>query len=79
MTAAAAQLADTARHTGTALNASDSPRTLREALPVFLRHGSPRILIVALAVALVVRLRISDWSSLDLPADRRAVGGADQR
>jgi len=59
---AAAQLADTARHTGTALNATDSPRTLREAFPVFLRHGSPRILIVALAVALVVRLRIGDWS-----------------
>src|SRR6185369_16671899 len=65
-TAAAAQLADTSRHTGTALNATDSPRTLREAFPVFLRHGSPRILIVALAVALVVRLRIGDWSWWDL-------------
>ena len=66
MTAPAAQLADTARHTGTALNATDSPRTLREALPVFLRHGSPRILLVALSVALVVRLRLGDWSWSDL-------------
>jgi hypothetical protein len=57
---------DTGRDTGSALNATDSPRTIREALPVFLRHGSPRILLAALAVALAVRLRVGDWSWWDL-------------
>src|SRR5262245_62387277 len=55
-----------ARETGVALNACDSPRTLGEALPVFLRHASPRILIAALAVALALRLYIGDWSWRDL-------------
>jgi hypothetical protein len=59
---------DTGGHTGTALNATDSPRTIGEALPVFLRHGSPRILLAALAVALVVRLRMGSWSWWDLLA-----------
>jgi hypothetical protein len=48
------------------LTAADSPRTLGEALPVFVRHGSPRILLIALAVALAVRLRLGDWSAWDL-------------
>jgi hypothetical protein len=54
------------RDTGSALNATDSPRTIAEALPVFLRHGSPRILIAALAGALAVRLGIGAWSWWDL-------------
>ena len=45
-----------------ALAASGAPRTLREALPVFLRHGSPRILIAALALALAARLQLAAWS-----------------
>jgi hypothetical protein len=49
-----------------ALTATDSPRTLAEALPVFLRHGSPRILIAALAVALAIRLRLGAWSWIDI-------------
>jgi hypothetical protein len=44
---------------------SRAPRTLREALPVFLRHGSPRILIAALALALGARLALGDWSAWD--------------
>jgi len=48
------------------LTATDSPRTIGEALPVFLRHGSPRILLAALAVAVAIRLRLGDWSWWDL-------------
>jgi len=49
-----------------ALTATDSPPTLGEALPEFLRHGSPRILVAALAVALAIRLHIGAWSWIDL-------------
>lgn len=48
------------------LAASDSPRTVAEALPVFLRHGSPRIVLAALATAVVVRLALGGWSAWDL-------------
>ena len=51
-----------------ALAGSSAPRTLREALPVFLRHGSPRILIAALALALAARLWLAAWSLGDLVA-----------
>ncbi len=57
---------DTTRDLGGALTAADSPRALGEALRVFLRHASPRILAVVLAVALAVRLRIGSWSWWDL-------------
>jgi hypothetical protein len=43
-----------------------SPRTPREALPVFLRHPSPQILIGALALALGLRIAAGGWSRLDL-------------
>ncbi|MDX2166869.1 MAG: sterol desaturase family protein, partial [Deltaproteobacteria bacterium] len=51
-----------------ALADADSPRTIGEALPVFLRHGSPRILLAALAVALPLRLAVGQWSFGDLLA-----------
>lgn len=41
---------------------SGSPQTLAEALPVFLRHGSPRIVVGAAAIALVARLSLGNWS-----------------
>jgi hypothetical protein len=65
MNRAAAPIEATGDPTG-ALAASDSPRTLGEALPVFLRHGSPRILIVALACAIAIRLWLADFSWWDL-------------
>ncbi len=43
-----------------------SPRTWREALPIFLRHGSPRLLLGALAVALAVRAALGPASLWDL-------------
>jgi len=58
--------ADGVRELGTTLNAADSPRTLREALPVFLAHTSPRVLIVAVAASLAVRLWLGAWSGWDL-------------
>ena len=45
---------------------SDSPSTLREAIPVFLRHGSPRILIACVALALAVRCAVGDGSPWDV-------------
>jgi len=52
---------------------ADSPRTLAEALPVFLHHGSPRVLIAALTVAAAARLAVGGsslggWSGGDLVA-----------
>ena len=44
----------------------DSPRTLREAIPVFLHHGSPRLLIACAALALAARFAVGDWSAWDL-------------
>jgi hypothetical protein len=44
----------------------DSPRTLRAALPIFLGHASPRILLAALGTALVARIAVGGWSWRDL-------------
>jgi hypothetical protein len=46
--------------------AASGPATLREALPVFVRHGSPRVLLVALGAALGLRVALGDWSAWDL-------------
>ncbi len=54
------------RELGAALNATDSPRTIREAFPVFLAHTSPRILIAAVAAATAVRVWLGTWSWWDL-------------
>ncbi len=45
---------------------SDVPRTLREAIPAFLRHGSPRVLIACVAIALTIRISVGAWSAWDL-------------
>lgn len=44
----------------------ESPRSPREALPVFLAHGSPRVLLAAFALALVARIAVGAWSVWDL-------------
>jgi hypothetical protein len=56
---------EASRDSARALTAADSPRTIGEALPVFVGHGSPRILLVALAVALAIRLHLGQWSGWD--------------
>lgn len=43
-----------------------SPRTVAEAWPIFIRHGSPRILIAVLALTLAARLWVDQWSLWDL-------------
>ena len=43
-----------------------SPRTIREALPVFVTHASPRILLGCLAVAIAARVAVGGLSLLDL-------------
>ena len=50
---------------GMTLAAASSPATIREALPIFLRHGSPFILVVAVLIASIVRWRLGGWSLLD--------------
>jgi Fatty acid hydroxylase len=45
-----------------------SPRTLREALPIFLRHGSPRILLLLVGIVLVGRVRAGGFSLFDFMA-----------
>ena len=42
------------------------PATIREALPVFLRHGSPRVILAALAAALVARVAVGGFGWMDL-------------
>jgi len=49
-----------------ALSAADSPRTITEALPIFLRHGSPRILLVSCLASLVWRAQLGMPSLWDL-------------
>lgn len=44
----------------------ESPGSLREAVPIFLRHASPRILLVALAIALALRLSRGGFGPGDL-------------
>jgi len=56
----------TTREAHGALAAADSPCTLGEALPVFLRHGSPRILLVTLGTAVAVRVWLGGWSWWDV-------------
>lgn len=51
-----------------AVGLEHSPRTLREALPIFLRHGSPRILLLLVGLALVGRGRAGAFSPFDLVA-----------
>jgi len=51
---------------GMTLAAGSSPRTLGEAFPVFLRHGSPFILSICLLLSLAVRVSIAHWSPWDL-------------
>ncbi len=57
---------DTASQPGLSAAAADSPRTLAEAWPVFIRHGSPRIVLAALAMAVAARVALGDWSAWDL-------------
>jgi hypothetical protein len=45
---------------------SDSPRRLGEALAVFLRFGSPRLLLALLAGSLAVRLALGGFTAWDL-------------
>lgn len=42
------------------------PATLREAVPEFLRHASPRFLIAALTLALAARIAAGGWSPWDV-------------
>ncbi len=42
------------------------PRSLREALPEFARHGSPRILLVCVVAAFAARIAVGQWSPWDL-------------
>jgi hypothetical protein len=51
---------------GVALASVTSPRNVSEALPIFLRHGSPRILLVALALSVGVRFWLGEWSPWDV-------------
>jgi hypothetical protein len=46
--------------------AAATPATIREALPVFVAHGSPRVLLAALAAALAARAAAGGWSAWDL-------------
>jgi hypothetical protein len=46
--------------------ATDSPRTLAEAIPVFLRHASPRLLLAIVAVLVPARLWLGAWSAWDV-------------
>jgi hypothetical protein len=45
--------------------AGATPGSLREALPVFLAHGSPRVLLAALGAAIGARVAVGHWSAWD--------------
>ena len=45
---------------------ADTPANLREALPVFVGHASPRLLLCAFAVAATARIWLGGWSLWDL-------------
>ncbi len=45
---------------------NQAPATISEALPIFLRHGSPRILIATVLAALAVRAALGAPTALDL-------------
>jgi len=55
-----------ARAQAGAAGPAESPRTLREAIAVFLQHGSPRFLIACFVLALGVRIRVGGWSAWDV-------------
>jgi len=44
----------------------DTPGSPGEAIRVFFRHGSPRLLVAALALVAVVRLKLDDWALVDV-------------
>ena len=44
---------------------ADTPDSLREAAAVFVRHGSPRVLLAALALAAAARVWLGGWSAWD--------------
>jgi hypothetical protein len=46
--------------------AATSPQTIAEALPIFLRHASPCLLLGVVLLAAAVRLRWGHWSTWDL-------------
>jgi hypothetical protein len=48
------------------MSGNASPRTLGEALPVFLRFGSPRLLLALLAGSLAVRLALGGFTAWDV-------------
>lgn len=48
------------------LAAADSPDTIGRALPIFLAHGSPRVLLVAVFLAIGYRLSLGGWSWWDI-------------
>src|SRR6185503_5473663 len=45
---------------------ADTPTSWREALPVFVGHASPRLLVLAFAVAAAARIGLGGWSHWDL-------------
>ena len=59
-------MSQNARTDSTTWSAENSPRTLGEALPIFLRHGSPRLLLACVALAAAARLAAGAWSLADL-------------
>lgn len=67
--ATAAKSAPTTAHytpgAGT-MAAADSPDTIARALPIFLAHASPRVLIAAVLLALGYRLSLGGWSGWDI-------------
>ena len=58
----------------TAASAPDAPRTLGDAFAFFARHASPRILMGMLALALVLRAAVADFSWWDLVPIAAIVG-----
>jgi sterol desaturase/sphingolipid hydroxylase (fatty acid hydroxylase superfamily) len=48
-----------------ALQAPDSPRTLGEAARVFVRHGSPRVLLLLTGASLAARVALASWTVWD--------------
>ncbi len=67
MTAAASEgrVAPSAAGESVPWTARQSPETLGEALPIFLAHGSPRILLACSLAAVLLRLAIGDFSLWD--------------
>lgn len=66
MSATAAVQATAGATSTTRASAATSPATLQEAWPIFMRHGSPRVLVVVLAATVAARLWSRHWSVWDL-------------